>query len=87
MPRALWKGPFISNDLIRKLDYSNKILRTRNRSTVIIPSFLGKIIEVYNGKTYFPVLITEDKLGYKLGSFIFTRNYKKFTKVERKLKK
>jgi ribosomal protein S19 len=42
---------------------------------------------VYNGKSYFPVLITEDKLGYKLGSFIFTRNYKKVTKGERKLKK
>nr|WPW47590.1 ribosomal protein S19 [Coccidia sp. AB-2023a] len=87
MPRAIWKGPFISKEFIRKLETSTKLLRTRTRSSIIIPSFLGKIIEVYNGKSYIPVFINEQKFGYKLGSFVFTRNYKKNTKVDRKLKK
>lgn len=86
MPRALWKGPYIYKEFLRKLNNSFKILKTRNRSTIIIPSFLGKIIEVYNGKVYIPVLINEQKFGYKLGSFVFTRNYKKNNKMERKLK-
>jgi len=48
---------------------------------------LGKTIGIYNGKKYISIRITEDMLGFKLGSFVMTRLrhiYKKFNKKNKK---
>lgn len=44
-------------------------IRTQARSATILPSFVGMNFEVYNGKVYNPVTITEDMVGHKLGEF------------------
>ncbi|KAL2286497.1 hypothetical protein FJTKL_06860 [Diaporthe vaccinii] len=48
-------------------------IRTQARSATILPSFVGMNFEVYNGKVYNPVTITEDMVGHKLGEFSQTR--------------
>ena len=35
---------------------------------------VGKIIQIYNGKTYLPVTIIEEMIGHRLGEYAFTRN-------------
>tara|TARA_R110001592_G_scaffold275133_3_gene542162 strand:- start:6182 stop:6337 length:156 start_codon:yes stop_codon:yes gene_type:complete len=40
---------------------------------MILPSFIGLTISVYNGLKYKKLYITENMVGHKLGEFVFTR--------------
>ena len=42
----------------------------------IFPSFVSHTINVYNGKKFIPVYVTEDMVGHKLGEFAPTRTFK-----------
>lgn len=44
-------------------------IKTQARSATILPNFVGLIFQVYNGKLYHDVRITEDMVGHKLGEF------------------
>jgi small subunit ribosomal protein S19 len=44
-----------------------------NRSTVITPQMLGLTVQVYNGMSFFPVVIENDMIGHCLGEFAATR--------------
>lgn len=44
-------------------------IRTQARSATILPNFVGLKFQVYNGKAYIDVTITEDMVGHKLGEF------------------
>ena len=44
-------------------------IRTQARSATILPNFIGLTFQVYNGKVYHDVTITEDMVGHKLGEF------------------
>ncbi|KLU87951.1 mitochondrial 37S ribosomal protein S19 [Magnaporthiopsis poae ATCC 64411] len=44
-------------------------IRTQARSATILPNFVGLRFQVYNGKVYHEVTITEDMVGHKLGEF------------------
>ena len=43
------------------------------RSSLICPEFVGLTFEVYNGKAWIPVTITENHVGHKLGEFSFSK--------------
>ncbi len=44
-------------------------VKTQARSATILPSFVGLIFQVHNGKIYVDVEIKEDMVGHKLGEF------------------
>ena len=44
-------------------------IRTQARAATILPNFVGLKFQVYNGKVYHDVTITEDMVGHKLGEF------------------
>jgi small subunit ribosomal protein S19 len=48
---------------------AQKPIKTHVRSAVILPSWLGLTFGVYNGKEFKNVVITIDKIGYRLGDF------------------
>jgi small subunit ribosomal protein S19 len=48
-------------------------IQTWSRSSTILPSFVSKKFQIYNGKNFVEVLITEAMVGYKLGEFARTR--------------
>ncbi|RMZ11467.1 hypothetical protein D0862_02941 [Hortaea werneckii] len=48
-------------------------IKTQARAATILPNFVGLIFQVYNGKIYHDVRITEDMVGHKLGEFSPTR--------------
>ncbi|RYC60730.1 hypothetical protein CHU98_g5491 [Xylaria longipes] len=66
--RSVWKGPHIVPPG-EKL----KPIRTQARAATILPNFVGLKFQVYNGKVYNDVTITEDMVGHKLGEFSPTR--------------
>jgi len=73
MSRSIWKGPFINMSLIKKLNSTKSVLKTRARNSMLLPQFIGKSIRIYNGKKFIPILVTEDMVGHKLGEFVTTR--------------
>jgi len=81
MSRSKWKGPYVHAELFLKY---NKDVFTKSRSSLIVPSFIGKTFYIHNGKNFLKLLITEDMIGKKLGEFSPTR--KNFTFKKKKLK-
>jgi small subunit ribosomal protein S19 len=80
MPRSLKKGPYVDPKLMKKVDRLNetgekRVIQTWSRSSTIIPDFVGHTFAVYNGKQFFPVFITENMIGHKLGEFAPTRRF------------
>ena len=81
MPRSLKKGPYIHHKLaekIAKAKQSNKrqVIKTWSRASMIIPDMVGETIAVHNGKTFIPILVTENMVGHKLGEFAPTRIFR-----------
>ena len=50
----------------------NKPIRTHVREAVILPSWIGLMFEVHNGKAFQKVQITANMLGHRLGEFAYT---------------
>ncbi len=48
-------------------------LKTHVRDVIIIPAFVGKVIEVYNGNSYTRFEIRPEMIGHYLGEFSMTR--------------
>nr|YP_007890486.1 ribosomal protein S19 [Andalucia godoyi]AGH23980.1 ribosomal protein S19 [Andalucia godoyi] len=70
MTRSAWKGPFVDVSLKEK---TKSRLKTWSRSSVVIPEFVGRHMEVYNGKKFVSFTVTEEMVGHKLGEFAPTR--------------
>lgn len=80
MSRSLKKGPFIDENLLKKIKSlkvgDKSIIKTWSRDSVVSPDMVGFTIGIHNGKIHVPVLITEDMIGYKLGEFSPTRKFR-----------
>ena len=92
MSRSLQKGPYIEYKLLKrieKLNHNNskEVVKTWSRSSTIIPDMVGHTIAIYNGKQHFPVFISDQMVGHKLGEFVPTRNFRSHIKNDRKTKK
>ena len=80
MARSVWKGPFVEESLMKKVDkYKDdpkKIpIKTWSRKSTILPDFVGVSFQIYNGKKFIPITISEDMVGHKLGEFAPTRTF------------
>ena len=89
MARAVWKGPFVEESLIEKVekqkDVTNKKpIKTWSRKSTIIPDFVGTSFLIYNGKKFIPITISEDMVGHKLGEFAPTRQFHGHTPADKK---
>jgi small subunit ribosomal protein S19 len=52
-------------------------LKTHRRDVVILPAFVGKQIQIYNGKEYRTVEIKPEMIGHYIGEFALTRQFGK----------
>lgn len=76
MIKIYFKKNYVSKDVLRTSKLYSKHFKTNNNMTLILPLFLWKIIEVYNGKNYIPININEKKIGFMLKKFIFKKKSK-----------
>ena len=51
-------------------------IKTWSRRSTIIPEFVGHTFAVHNGNKFWPVYVTENMVGHKLGEFAPTRTYR-----------
>jgi small subunit ribosomal protein S19 len=81
MPRSVKKGPYIDPKLVKKIEAMNRsgtkrVIRTWSRRSMITPELLGHTLAIHNGKKFFPVYISENMVGHKLGEFAPTRTFR-----------
>ena len=91
MARSVWKGPFVEESLIKKVDNqknnpNRKPIKTWSRKSTIIPDFIGVSFLIYNGKKFIPITVSEDMVGHKLGEFAPTRTFFGHTPADKKAK-
>ena len=82
MARSIKKGPYVAFKLEAKVLSVNEgkakkgVIKTWSRRSTIILDFVGHTFAVHNGNKFIPVYVTEFMVGYKLGEFAPTRNFK-----------
>jgi small subunit ribosomal protein S19 len=81
MTRSLKKGPYIDQNLIKKVEKaiaskSREPIKTWARESTISPDMINLILKVHNGKNFIEVHITESMVGHKLGEFAPTRTFR-----------
>ena len=89
MARAVWKGPFVEESLIKKVEKqknetNRKPIKTWSRKSTIIPEFVGHSFLIHNGKKFIPIKISEEMVGHKLGEFSPTRQFSGHTPADKK---
>ena len=89
MARAVWKGPFVEESLIEKVEKqknatNKKPIKTWSRKSTIIPDFVGTSFLIYNGKKFIPIKISDEMVGHKLGEFSPTRTFSGHTPADKK---
>lgn len=91
MPRSIKKGVYIEEKLFKKVliaknSSKREVIKTWSRRSTVVPEMVGLTLAVHNGKKFIPVFITENMVGYKLGEFAETRNYRGHTSKDSKAK-
>jgi small subunit ribosomal protein S19 len=81
MARSIKKGPFVDAHLAKKVKKAiesgdKKPIKTWSRRSMVLPDMIGLTFNVHNGRSFVPVMITENHIGYKLGEFAPTRTFK-----------
>ena len=81
MSRSIKKGFYVDPHLARKVSVAQnkndrKPIQTWSRRSTITPDFVGLNLNVHNGRSFFPVHVTENMVGHKLGEFAPTRTFK-----------
>lgn len=81
MSRSIKKGPYIDNNLLKKVSGmktgDQTKIKTWARASVIAPEFVGFTFAVHNGKEHIAVFVTEDMVGHKFGEFSPTRKFRR----------
>lgn len=85
MARSSWKGPYVDPHLLEAINLreekirlgdqkaKQESIRTQSRKSTILPSFVGSTFQVYTGRTFLQVKITETMVGHTLGEYANTR--------------
>ena len=90
MSRSLKKGPYIDENLLKKVQKQKESgdrtpLMTWARASQIAPEFVGHRIAVHNGRKHIELLISEGMIGHRLGEFAPTRTFRSHGKVTKKV--
>lgn len=88
MSRSVKKGPFVANDLAKKMQAAQgskkAVIKTWSRASTILPEAIGLSFAVHNGKKFVPVYVSENMVGHKFGEFAPTRRFGGHTPGDKK---
>lgn len=81
MARSLKKGPYLDEQLLKKVAKEKAgdraVIRTWSRAATIAPEMVGHTFGVHNGKTFINVFVSEEMVGHRLGEFSPTRTFRR----------
>jgi small subunit ribosomal protein S19 len=76
LSRSIKKVPFLSTRYFFQAFFvsRSKVKHlSKSRSSTIVPSFVGDIFQIYNGRSFFKVKVSDAMVGKKFGEFSYTR--------------
>lgn len=81
--RSKWKGYYVEKvifQFIKSEDRAfegNKWLfkKTSLRSSVFVDDLVGKVLFIHNGREHVDVVLPERYISYKIGQFVWTKEY------------
>ena len=81
MGRSLKKGPYVDENILKRLEKLDTAgrkepIKTWARRSTISPEFIGHTFLVHNGRAFIQVYVTEEMVGHKLGEFALTRTFR-----------
>lgn len=90
MSRSLKKGPYIDENLLKKVLRQKRTqdispIKTWARDCQVSPEFVGHKFAIHNGKKFIEILISESMVGHRLGEFAPTRTFRSHGKVTKKI--
>ncbi len=90
MSRSLKKGPYIDENLLKKILKQKQsgvrtVIKTWARDSQVSPDFVGHKIAIHNGRKFIEILISETMVGQRLGEFAPTRTFRTHGKVTKKV--
>ena len=71
--RSLKRGLSDSQKIILNKLKAGKKVKTHRRDMIILPEMVGKLIRVYDGKSFVPLSIEPEMIGHLFGEFVLTR--------------
>jgi len=79
MSRSLYKGPYVDEKLLKKIDGKKPAdvgtVKTWARRSTISPEMVGFTFGVHNGRNHIEVFVSEEMVGHKLGEFSPTKTF------------
>ncbi len=79
MSRSLYKGPYINEKILKKVQGKKPadagVIKVWDRASVISPEMVGFTFGVHNGKAHIEVLVSEEMVGHRLGEFSPTKKF------------
>lgn len=79
MSRSLYKGPYINEKILKKIQGKKPdqtgLIKLWDRASVISPEMVGFTFGVYNGKTHISVFVSEEMVGHRFGEFSPTKKF------------
>ena len=73
MVRSIWKGKFVYTDFLSNDLLYKEVILLKNKNIFLFSDFIGIQFYVYNGFSWFIILIDNTMINYNLGCFLFTR--------------
>lgn len=89
MSRSIWKGPYTSPKLRKRIAEVKKgkkeiKIATKDRNSSIIPEYIDQKIAIHNGKDWIEVKISQEHVGHKLGEFAPSKKVAVYKRKKRK---
>jgi ribosomal protein S19 len=85
MSRSKWKGPFLDKVFLKSSVLKNPRFQAWSRRSVLTSNLIGKKIFIHNGQNFKPIIITREKIGFKLGEFALSHQpYGRKAKLKKK---
>lgn len=80
MARSSKKGPFVDQNIIKKIERmkvsgSKETVKTWARACEIAPEMVGYTFAIHTGKDFVNVSVSEEMVGHRLGEFAPTRKF------------
>jgi len=90
MSRSVKKGPYIDENLLKKVlkqkeNKNTEAIKTWARDSQVAPEFVGHRLAIHNGHKFIEVYISESMVGHRLGEFAPTRTFRSHGKVTKKV--
>ena len=81
--RSKWKGILFKKkffNILKIKNNLNKNIEIYNRNSTISPICLNRNFNIYNGKIFIKITVTEQMIGHKFGEFSLTKKKHVFKK-------